>query len=353
MYRALRNRDSTYDGVFFVAVRTTAIFCRPTCPARKPRMENVEFFPSVRDALAAGYRPCKRCRPMEPNGEAPHWLRDLMSRVERDPLRRWTDRDLRGLGIDPSRVRRWFRAHYGMTFHAYYRARRLGLALGRIQQGDDMTRTAYEHGYESLSGFREAFERIFTMPPGKSRSSECMVMTRLLTPLGPMVAGATDAGVCLLEFADRRMLETQIKRIRTWLRCTVAPGSNEHIERLNDELQRYFAGTLRDFSVELVVPGTPFQLQVWDRLRRVPYGSTGTYEQLAREIGRPGAQRAVGRANGDNRLAIIIPCHRIVKSDGTLCGYGGGLWRKRALLEHEQANAQPSLLEPLLERGRE
>jgi AraC family transcriptional regulator of adaptative response/methylated-DNA-[protein]-cysteine methyltransferase len=154
-----------------------------------------------------------------------------------------------------------------------------------------------------------------------------------------MVAGATDKGLCLLEFTDRRMLETQMKRLRKLLDCVIAPGSNPHIAQLDDELKRYFAGTLKEFTVPLVVPGTEFQRAVWDSLRRVPYGKTSTYQALARDIGRPGAQRAVGKANGDNRLAIIIPCHRIVRSDGQLWGYGGGMWRKRFLIDHERKHA--------------
>ncbi len=340
MYHAVVERNSAYDGVFFTAVRTTGIFCRPTCPAKKPRLENVEFYPSVRDALAAGYRPCKRCRPLEPNGGAPEWLRRLLEKVDGDPSLRWKDADLRDMSIDPIRVRRWFLAHYGMTFHAYQRARRLGLAMGQIRHGADLTHTAYDHGFESLSGFRDAFGKLFGETPGRSRAATCVMVTRVLTPLGPMIAGATDDGLCLLEFTDRRMLETQIKRLRKLLDCAVAPGSNPHIARLDDELTRYFEGTLEQFTVPLVVPGTEFQRAVWDSLRRVPYGETSTYAALARDIGRPGAQRAVGKANGDNRLAIIIPCHRIVRSDGQLWGYGGGIWRKRYLIDHERKHAR-------------
>ena len=159
----------------------------------------------------------------------------------------------------------------------------------------------------------------------------------MLTPLGPLVAGATDEGLCLLEFADRPMLETQIKRLREYLGCVIAPGSNEHIESVARELQRYFKGELRGFETPLVAPGTDFQQQVWEALCDIPYGETCSYEDIAKAIGNPKAVRAVGRANGDNRLPIIIPCHRVVRADGTLGGYGGELWRKRFLLELEGA----------------
>jgi AraC family transcriptional regulator of adaptative response/methylated-DNA-[protein]-cysteine methyltransferase len=161
MFRAVLDRDRGYDGVFFVAVRTTGIFCRPTCPARKPRRENVEFFPTTRDAVLAGYRACRRCRPLEFRGEPPEWLADLLAAVEQDRLRRWRDGDLRARGLDPARVRRWFQREHGMTFHAYQRARRLGAALGQLRHGEDLTMVALDHGYESLSGFQDAFQTIF------------------------------------------------------------------------------------------------------------------------------------------------------------------------------------------------
>jgi AraC family transcriptional regulator of adaptative response/methylated-DNA-[protein]-cysteine methyltransferase len=338
MYRALMERDRSYDGLFYTGIRTTGIFCRPVCPAKKPLPENVEFYSSARDALLAGYRPCKRCHPMELNGSTPEWMRRLLAAVDKGPSRRWTDADLRARGLDPSRVRRWFKVNHGMTFHAYQRARRLGLALGQIRLGDELSRTAYDHGYESESGFREAFAQFAGGTPGRSRSTALVTMNRLLTPLGPMVAGATEHGICLLEFADRRMLETQVKRVRKWLGCAIAPGSNAHIEQLDAELKDYFTGSLREFAVPIVAPATDFQTAVWSELRRIPYGETRSYQDIAQAVGRPTAMRAVGRANGDNRLAIMIPCHRVVRNDGKLCGYGGGLWRKKFLLEHEQAH---------------
>jgi AraC family transcriptional regulator of adaptative response/methylated-DNA-[protein]-cysteine methyltransferase len=339
MYRALCERDASYEGVFFAAIRTTGIFCRPTCSARKPLEENVEYYPSTQDALLAGYRPCLRCRPLEPNGQIPDWVRPLLECIERDPTRRLKDHDLREMQLDPGRVRRWFQTNHGMTFHAYQRSRRLGLALGRIRHGDDLTQAAYEHGFESLSGFREAFARLFDETPGKGRDSAAIHMTRLLTPLGPMVAGAVDEGICLLEFADRRMLETQFKRLKKHFAGRVVPGESDHIAQLDDELKRYFAGELKEFSVPLVYPGTDFQVACWDYLRKIPYGATRSYMEEAVAIGKPNAQRAVGRANGDNRLAIIIPCHRVVGNDGKLTGYGGGLWRKKYLLDLERQHS--------------
>lgn len=336
MYRALAERDGTFDGVFFAAVKTTGIFCRPTCAAKKPRPENVEFYPSVRDALVAGYRPCLRCHPMQPEGAAPNWIKRLLEQVEEDPSRRWKDSDLKAAELDPARVRRWFLRHHGLTFQAYQRAHRLGLAFGRISQGEKWEGVGYTHGFESASGFHDAFTRTFETAPNRLADVAPVVVTRLLTPLGPMIAGATADGICLLEFADRRMLKTQLERVRKRFSRPTVPGENRHVAQLKDELDRYFTGGLRSFTVPLLLKGTDFQTAAWNQLLKIPYGETISYEQQARAMGRAGAQRAVGKANGDNRIAIVIPCHRVVRQNGDLCGYGGGLWRKKFLLDFER-----------------
>jgi AraC family transcriptional regulator of adaptative response/methylated-DNA-[protein]-cysteine methyltransferase len=163
----------------------------------------------------------------------------------------------------------------------------------------------------------------------------------LESPLGPLLVGATDDGVCLLEFTDRRMLETNLATIRTRFRCPVVPGGHAILTRLRSGLREYFAGTRRDFTVPLAPKGTAFQEQVWSALRKIPSGETIAYDELARRVGRPTAQRAVALANGQNRIAILIPCHRVIGKDGSLTGYGGGLWRKRLLLELERTGRLP------------
>jgi AraC family transcriptional regulator of adaptative response/methylated-DNA-[protein]-cysteine methyltransferase len=336
MDRAVRERDASYDGIFFVGVRTTAIFCRPSCSARTPLRRNRQYFASARAALFAGYRPCKRCRPLETSGRPPDWVRQLLAAVEQDPSGRIRDADLRARAVDPARARRYFLKHYGMTFHAYCRGRRMANALGQIRRGADLDDVALGNGYDSHSGFREAFGRTFGRAPGQSRDADCLRVGWAESPLGPLLIAANDAGVCLLEFTDRRMLETQFATLRKCFGCAVVPGDHPHTERLKEELGRYFAGTLRQFSVPLVYPGTPFQQKVWGQLLRIPYGQTCSYEDLACVIGVPGAQRAVGRANGQNRIAIVIPCHRVVNKGGRLGGYGGGLWRKQFLLDLER-----------------
>lgn len=173
-----------------------------------------------------------------------------------------------------------------------------------------------------------------TLPP--FADGERVALGRIESPLGPLVAGAGDRGVCLLEFSDRRMPETEITTLRRRLQCAAVPAEHPLLDQLRAELAEYFAGRLRSFTVPLFYPGTEFQTRVWNALRAIPYGETTSYEALAATVGRPGAQRAVGKANGDNPIAIVIPCHRVIRKDGSLCGYGGGLWRKQRLLELER-----------------
>lgn len=339
MERAYLGRDAAFNGLFYLGVRTTGIFCRPTCPARKPLPKNVEYFATAKEAMAAGYRPCKRCRPMELDDE-PQWARRLIEEVEREPASRISEGNLAARGVDPATVRRYFQRHYGMTFQAYTRARRLGGALHRIREGLPVDTAVFESGYDSHSGFRDAFARTFGSTPRNGRRQECIFLAWLKSPLGPLVAGATANGVCLLEFTDRRMLETELAALRKFFGAPAVPGTNAHLRRLASELNAYFAGTLREFSVPLVSPGTNFQQRVWDELRGIPYGETQSYEELAVAVGQPEGQRAVGRANGMNRISIVIPCHRVVRKDGQLGGYGGGLRRKQFLLELEKRNNQ-------------
>lgn len=344
MQRAVAAKDPAYDGLFWLGVTTTGIFCRPSCRARPPRPENVRFFTTPSEALFAGYRACLRCRPLEAPDHAPEWLTRLLERVEREPDRPVRDAELRRMGLDPARVRRTFQRRYGMTFHAYERARRIGDALDELRAGAELDDIVFDSGFASHSGFREAFQRLFGLPPGRARrtASEQGAPARLVrvhwieTPLGPMIAGAVDEGICFLEFTDRRALESQIQVLRRQVGGEIAPGNHVHLERLEMEAAAYFAGRLRRFTVPVFTPGTPFQQRVWAELAKIEFGGTRSYEELAHAVGSPRAVRAVGRANGMNRVAILVPCHRVVNKDGRLGGYGGGLRRKEFLLALER-----------------
>ena len=351
MEQAYLQSDTSYDGVFFLGVNTTGIFCRPSCQARKPHPENVEFFASAHDAVFAGFRPCKRCRPLEPHGQPPQWIRGVLERIDRNPADRITDVTLSEMGIDPARVRRYFQKHFGMTFQAYCRGRRLGKSLEQIRRGGNLDDVALGYGYESHSGFREAFSRTFGKAPGQSRDADCVLVAWMESPVGPLIAAANSEGVCLLEFTDRRMLDAQFQKVRRFFRCPIVPGDNEHLQLLRNELKAYFAGELKRFTVKLVSPGSSFQERVWGELKKIPYGSTASYEDIACRIGIPTAVRAVGHANGLNRIAIVIPCHRVVNKSGKLGGYGGGLWRKKLLLDLERGERQFELASGTEERG--
>jgi AraC family transcriptional regulator of adaptative response/methylated-DNA-[protein]-cysteine methyltransferase len=335
MYRALVERDTEFEGVFFVGVKTTGIFCRPTCPARKPKVENVEFFPDPQQAMFAGYRPCSRCAPLEKEKRPPELVKRLCAEVEKSPTNRITGAELRTMGIDPSTARRQFQKYYGMTFQAYVRARRMGRALHQIRKGESVIGAQIDHGFDSASGFWEAFRHLFGTPPSKADQVSCLYAKWIDTPLGAMVAIADDSGLHLLEFVDRRGLEREIVLLRKQTKSVVLPGDNAHLTKIAGELKSYFDGTTDKFSVTLVTAGTPFEKSVWKLLITIPPGKTWSYSQLAAKLRNPNAVRAVGRANGRNRLSIVIPCHRVIRADGELCGYGGGIWRKQWLLDHE------------------
>jgi len=223
-----------------------------------------------------------------------------------------------------------------MTLQGYARARRLGLALDALQRGTPVLPAGFESGFESDSGFRDAFKRIFGVTPSEARGLPPIVVTLIASPLGPLVAAATDTGLCMLEFADRKKLPQQAADLRRWFARPVVPGTNRFTDQIARELEEYFGGARREFTVPLKLGGTPFQETVWRELLAIPYGGTISYEELARRIGKPGAQRAVGLANGRNRIPIVVPCHRVIQKNGQLRGYGGGLWRKKFLLDLEE-----------------
>ena len=323
----------------YQANRGSGCFCQPDCKELKGADSAISSFPNAREALAAGFRPCRSCRPLANGVSDPTWLNRLMGKVEKQPARRWHDHDLRIMNLDPAAVRRWFMANHGLTFHAYTRLRRLGVALKQIQHGEAVTQAVLATGYDSESDFREAFAHVFGTPPSAIDRESSIWINRVATPLGSMIMGVSDNGLCLLEFAERRMLDTQLKRLRQRMGRVFLPGDHPLMQQVKNELDAYFAGELREFTVPLQAPGTEFQESVWSQLKDIPYGEMRSYADIADAMGQASAVRAVGRANGDNRVSIIIPCHRVVGSDGELTGYGGGLWRKEYLLAMEQAEA--------------
>lgn len=335
-YKALLERNRSYVGIFFVGVKTTLVFCIATCRARKPKFENVEFYTTFKEALDNGYRPCKICKPTENANKAPEEVERAILLVKKNPKEKITDYQLRELKINSVAVRRWFKKHYGITFQAFQRMYRINNAYEELKKGKNTTHTAFDSGYESLSGFGYTFKKIIGKSPKSSSEKRIILINRLTTPLGPMFICATENGICLLEFVDRKMLETEFKDLQKRLNANIITGENKHIKQAKKEILEYFEGTRKQFDTQLETPGTDFQNSVWNCLKTIKYGMTSTYQQQAKKINNPKAIRAVASANGFNRVAIIIPCHRVIGKDGKLTGYGGGLERKKWLLDHEQ-----------------
>jgi AraC family transcriptional regulator of adaptative response/methylated-DNA-[protein]-cysteine methyltransferase len=338
MYKALVDKDVSYEGTFIAAVKTTGIFCRPTCTARKPKKENVEFYSTTKEAILKGYRPCKVCNPLEKLGETPNYIKNILKELNDNPSLKFKDWDLTQQGVEPSKIRRWFLKNHGITFQAYQRMYRINSAFKKIQNGEPVTSVAFDTGYESLSGFTDSFKSIFGVSPSNSKDKQIINITRLETPLGTMFACAAEQGICLLEFTDRKMLETELKSLAKQLNANIIQGANKHFDLLRRQLDEYFEGKRKEFTIQLFTPGTEFQQSVWKVLQTIPYGSTYSYKQQAIALKKPNAFRAVANANGMNRISIIIPCHRVIGEDGNLIGYGGGLWRKKWLLDLEKQN---------------
>jgi AraC family transcriptional regulator, regulatory protein of adaptative response / methylated-DNA-[protein]-cysteine methyltransferase len=345
MRRAFAEKDSSFDGTFFVAVKSTSIFCRPVCRAKPPKPQNVEFFATADEALRSGYRACKLCHPLEPVVKRSAVVSQLIQMVEADPSRRLGETDLAALGVDPSTARRQFRSHCGMTFAAYQRARRMGAALREVRQGGSITFAQVGAGFESGSGFRRAFAHLFGTPASQSDGVELLTADWIQTPLGVMLAVANDTGIVLLDFVDRKGLAGAIGRLRKRSGsgrklAAIVPGQHEYLAKIRLELAEYFAGRRQTFTVPLVTRGTEFERRAWEHLRTIPFGQTRSYGEQAIAMGRSQAVRAVGRANGMNYLSIVIPCHRVIGAGGELTGYGGGLARKLWLLNHERSAAR-------------
>ena len=339
MWRAVESRDRAADGLFFLGVVTTGIFCRPSCPARRPRRENALFFASAEAARNGGLRPCLRCRPEDPPEPGLAFCQTVLTAVLAEPARRWSDLELSRRGFDPVQVRRAFLARFGHTFHGHLRALRVVRARRQLDAGRTLSEAGARSGFDSESGLRAAFRAVLDATPAQARVRSAIEFTHLSSPLGSLLAAANSEGVCLVEFdasADGVDAKARLLSIAARSNAAVVVGTNPHLERLAAELAQWFRGSRRTFDVPCSMIGTDFELEVWRRLRDVPYGSTATYGEIARDLGRPNGTRPVGRANGRNPIAILVPCHRVIGASGDLTGYAGGLDRKRWLLAHER-----------------
>lgn len=336
LYDALLARDDRYEGRAYVGVTSTGIFCRLTCPARKPKPENCQFYESVGACIDAGFRACKRCHPLAPMALADPVVDRLLRALEARPGYRWSEDDIGAMGLDASTVRRSFKRHFGMTFLEMARQRRLREGFTALSAGDPVIAAQIDAGFESASAFRAAFSRLIGQPPGQFSRDALLMADWIETPLGSLIAVSCRHALHLLEFIDRKALPRELAKLQKGSSGGIGFGRPAPTEQVAAELTRFFAGESAQFETPLALHGTEFEQQVWRALQQIPAGETRSYSQLAQGIGRPSAVRAVARANGINQLALIVPCHRVVGTDGSLTGYGGGLWRKQRLIEIEQ-----------------
>lgn len=318
----------------FMGVTSTGIFCRPGCPARLPARAHCQFYGSAQAALSAGFRACKRCHPTRLPGEASPLVKTLITLVEDDPEHRWSEADLTQRGIDPSTARRQFKARFGMTFTQYARGRRLALASKMVGEGASVITAQVASGYGSASGFRTAFAKAFGATP-KHAAAPPLLVDWIDTALGPMICVCDDHALYLLEFTDRKALPKQFARLSRVHGRAIVPGRTDITDQISGELAGYFDGSLQQFQTPLSPTGTDFQKRTWAALCAIPFGQTRSYAELADAVGNTKAVRAVAGSNASNGLALIIPCHRVIRTGGDLGGYAGGLGRKRWLLAHE------------------
>lgn len=333
---AVLDRDVAADGLFVYAVSSTGIYCRPSCPSRRPHRRNVRFFATPEIAESEGYRACRRCHPRNAETDA---VRRILT------AQRYLDQHLdetvtlerlgEAVGLSPYHLQRSFKRVTGVSPRAWAGARRMERMKSRLKQGDTVSRATYDAGYSSPSRAYDESRARLGMTPGAYRNGGRGVAVRFTTvetALGAVLVAATERGVCSVMLGDdARKLETGLRR--------EYPAAR--IERADDELQRWAGAVVARLAGEeaerlpLDVRGTAFQWRVWEALQRIPRGETRSYAQIARDIGRPSAARAVARACATNQVAVVIPCHRVVREDGGLGGYRWGVERKRELLEAE------------------
>ncbi|MEM7652447.1 MAG: trifunctional transcriptional activator/DNA repair protein Ada/methylated-DNA--[protein]-cysteine S-methyltransferase [Pseudomonadota bacterium] len=336
LYQALLDRNDQYDGQAYVCVRSTGIFCRLTCPARKPKSENCQFFANVGECIAAGYRPCKRCHPLQPMASADPAIEALLSALDKHPEHRWSEGDVQRMGFDPSTIRRSFKRHFGMTFLEMARQRRLREGFHTMSSGGKVIEAQLDAKFESASAFRLAFAKLLGRAPGNLSTDPLLFADWIDTPLGDMISVSSHTALHLLEFVERKALKAELAKLDTGAKGRIGIGKTAPGEQIQHELTAFFDGRSARFQTPLALQGSPFTRRVWEELLEIPPGATRSYSDIALRIGKPMATRAVARANGANQIALVVPCHRVIGADGSLTGYGGGLWRKQKLLEIER-----------------
>ena len=330
-WAAFMRRDRGWDGRIIGAVKTTGIYCKPSCPAKRPRRENVEFFATGEEARAAGFRPCLRCKPDEVgrDREAVAKAVKLIEDAEDAP---GLNEIAEAVGYAPHHFQKLFKRDLGVSPAEYARGVRSRRAEEALKENGRVTDAVYDAGYSGPSGFYSDARERLGMTPSAWRDGgrgETIRWTHFDSPLGRMMIAATSKGICRLTFDDD--VHSLNRLFPNAVIVEDAGGLKALIEGVLAAIEKPLA--MRDLPID--VAGTAFQEAVWRELRKIPAGETRSYAQIAAAIGQPKAVRAVGTANGDNHVAVLIPCHRVIRSDGSLGGYAGGLDRKRKLLAAE------------------
>jgi len=337
MTDAVAARDRSMDGVFYYAVLSTGIYCRPSCPSRRPRRENVVFFRARDAAERAGFRPCKRCKPEAAGASDPNGLVEKICRhIDAHPGEPVTlDALSRALGMSPFHLQRTFKARTGITPRAYSDSRRLDSLKAGLREGNSVTRSLYDAGYGSSSRLYEQASAQLGMTPSRYRNQGAGVAIRYAiasTPIGQMLLAATERGICAVHFGDSPA------KLEDELRAEFPKAEITRTDRkLTGEVRamRGIIGGNSTGSLPLDIQATAFQRRVWEALQAIPRGATKSYSKIAADIGHPKAARAVARACATNPVAVVIPCHRVVRENGVMGGYRWGEERKKKLLALE------------------
>jgi AraC family transcriptional regulator, regulatory protein of adaptative response / methylated-DNA-[protein]-cysteine methyltransferase len=339
-WRAVLDRDARFDGEIFYAVRSTRIYCKPSCPSRRPSRDNVTFYTDASAAEAAGYRACLRCKPRsaEAGTATVRGVEAARAYLDSHPDRSIALRELAAhAGLSPSHLQRSFKQIVGVSPRQYQDARRVSRFKRRLRSGDTVSRATYEAGFGSSSRvYEKSNERIGMTPAAYRRggAGERISYTIADAPLGRVLVACTDRGVCAVELG-RTDADVEHALRADFPNATIERGDDEHRTWVQAVLARVRAPRRAAHRIPLDLSGTDFQLTVWAALQEIPAGERRSYREIAASIGRPTASRAVARACATNRVAVVVPCHRVVRGDGTLSGYKWGVDRKRRLLDEE------------------
>ncbi len=339
IWEAILARDGRWDGRVFYGVKTTGIYCRPSCPSKRPKLESVEIFQSSRDAENQGYRACKRCHPDEIDKEEMEF-RELLRileepTIEINSVQMWADQAC----LPVAKLRKVIQQKTGLSPRRFIMAKKINLFKRNIHVGELVSTSQYEAGFGSSSRLYENADKSLGMTPGqyKNGGSGLNILYALLdTPLGKMIMAGTERGVCSVKFGDDD--DSLVRELGLEFPRAVVKKQTGELADWVEQMKNYFTGSSHQFNIPLEIKATVFQTKVWEELRKIPFGETRSYADLAEAVEKPSASRAIATACAANPVAIINPCHRVIHRDGTISGYRWGVERKKALIDLEKKN---------------